>query len=337
MNIWQILEIEPTKDLSIIKQAYATKLKANKPETNPDGFKILRRAYEIAQQYSHDDTVSTELDEVNKAQPHQDSIDPHQNKNNAASYVHCLLDILEQEGDKKAIETLDSYKDKQLFLNLDFREKFEYILALNLLSMSIHYEFMLSVFEFFNWSEKVEQSVKDSIFLLAINNLDRQMKPYNFCLYLRYISNIKNKRQAKKENIAWENCFAAKQMFSKSFRFISLKCFFIGKKKKAALCKLVEIIYNDFPQTFSMGINPLALAHWHNYFSKSGINIVAITLITIYGVAMLMNAGGDIIKHFVEGKIGNTKDSGLEKLVQQHYTSTSQNTISNPAVNDNET
>ena len=44
---WQILEIESTTQIDIIRQAYLARLPLCHPETDPQGFKALRQAYEI--------------------------------------------------------------------------------------------------------------------------------------------------------------------------------------------------------------------------------------------------------------------------------------------------
>ena len=45
---WQILEIESTTQVDIIRQAYLARLPLCHPETDPQGFKALRQAYEEA-------------------------------------------------------------------------------------------------------------------------------------------------------------------------------------------------------------------------------------------------------------------------------------------------
>ncbi|KML71574.1 J domain-containing protein [Pectobacterium peruviense] len=45
---WQRLGIEPTQDLDVIRQAYRQKVPQFHPETDPDGFKQLREAYDTA-------------------------------------------------------------------------------------------------------------------------------------------------------------------------------------------------------------------------------------------------------------------------------------------------
>lgn len=45
---WQRLGIEPTQDLDVIRQAYRQKIPQFHPETDPEGFKQLREAYDTA-------------------------------------------------------------------------------------------------------------------------------------------------------------------------------------------------------------------------------------------------------------------------------------------------
>ena len=47
-QIWLVLETEPTKEEERIKQAYRKKLARTNPEDDPEGFKRLREAYELA-------------------------------------------------------------------------------------------------------------------------------------------------------------------------------------------------------------------------------------------------------------------------------------------------
>lgn len=52
MNIWELLEIEPTTDKKAIRRAYATKSRVIHPEEKPEEFKLLHMAYEAALQYA---------------------------------------------------------------------------------------------------------------------------------------------------------------------------------------------------------------------------------------------------------------------------------------------
>ncbi|TKI58205.1 tetratricopeptide repeat protein [Brevibacillus antibioticus] len=48
MNIWRILDIDPTDDISTIKKAYAKKLKLHHPEEDSEGYQQLGEAYDLA-------------------------------------------------------------------------------------------------------------------------------------------------------------------------------------------------------------------------------------------------------------------------------------------------
>lgn len=61
MDFWRILDIEPTTDKSIIKEAYMDKLNLYHPEEDPEGFQKLREAYELALKES-DKVSESEID-----------------------------------------------------------------------------------------------------------------------------------------------------------------------------------------------------------------------------------------------------------------------------------
>lgn len=48
MNIWEILEIDATSEISAIKKAYAKELRINHPEDDPQGFQLLHEVYNSA-------------------------------------------------------------------------------------------------------------------------------------------------------------------------------------------------------------------------------------------------------------------------------------------------
>lgn len=55
-GFWEILELEPTRDISAIRRAYAQKTLACHPEENPEGFLKLRKAYREAMDYAEGET-----------------------------------------------------------------------------------------------------------------------------------------------------------------------------------------------------------------------------------------------------------------------------------------
>ncbi|GFZ30089.1 hypothetical protein CSC2_06150 [Clostridium zeae] len=52
MSMWQVLEIEPTGEVKEIKRAYARKLKRTNPEDDPEGFQVLKEAYDSCLRYA---------------------------------------------------------------------------------------------------------------------------------------------------------------------------------------------------------------------------------------------------------------------------------------------
>lgn len=83
MNFWDVLGIEPTMEMVDIKRAYARQLKLHHPEDDPQGFQMLREAYDSALKlakfakdnpsftYNYDETdhVVTELIEETNRDP----------------------------------------------------------------------------------------------------------------------------------------------------------------------------------------------------------------------------------------------------------------------------
>jgi len=51
-SFWERLDLEPTRDISAIKRAYAQKTRTCHPEEDPEGFLELRRAYQAALDYA---------------------------------------------------------------------------------------------------------------------------------------------------------------------------------------------------------------------------------------------------------------------------------------------
>lgn len=86
MDIWNILEIDPTPDTKIIKRAYAKKLKVTRPDENPQGFQELHEAYKRAldeadywEEETDSDSIEATDDSVGQdqsRQPQPVSLDP---------------------------------------------------------------------------------------------------------------------------------------------------------------------------------------------------------------------------------------------------------------------
>ncbi|MEY5259685.1 J domain-containing protein, partial [Salmonella enterica subsp. enterica serovar Corvallis] len=63
-SCWDILNIAPTTDLDAIRQAYLALLPSFHPESDPQGFKRLRQAYEEAQQWAASPAEDAKTEEV---------------------------------------------------------------------------------------------------------------------------------------------------------------------------------------------------------------------------------------------------------------------------------
>lgn len=68
---WQILEIESTTQIDIIRRAYLARLPLCHPETDPQGFKALRRAYEEALRLAVNPVEEADDEEKDAAAEHE--------------------------------------------------------------------------------------------------------------------------------------------------------------------------------------------------------------------------------------------------------------------------
>lgn len=65
MNWWEVLNVDSSADLDEVRLAYLELLKANKPEENPEGFKLIRDAFERAKHhFDNPDSVSKQENTV---------------------------------------------------------------------------------------------------------------------------------------------------------------------------------------------------------------------------------------------------------------------------------
>ena len=66
MDTWMVLGIDKTKDKSLIKDRYFDLLTKVNPEDNPEGFKILRAAYEKALEYAKNENIDEDNSDLEK-------------------------------------------------------------------------------------------------------------------------------------------------------------------------------------------------------------------------------------------------------------------------------
>lgn len=261
MNIWQVLEIEPTTDFAEIKKAYAIKLKKCKPEIDSSAFQLLRQAYEIAQKYAVDINVNCELD--SDANPiSTQSTEP---SSNASDLVYQLLDVLAEDQDKAA-NLLNEYQQKGWLDNLAFSEQFQKIFAINLLALSApsYYGFTSYVIDFFQWYETSKNETSDSYYRIALTNLINQTRSYRFLSHLKYLSRIKNKKEAKENDLDWHQCCAAKMLINPARRWKFAYVSFVLKKQTDAMVSLINLIKGSYPESIGLGLSISSVAWWEN-------------------------------------------------------------------------
>lgn len=63
MTCWQQLDIPEYSDIRTIKRAYAKQLKVTKPDEDPEGFKILHDAYQLALSLAKSNQIKVPIDE----------------------------------------------------------------------------------------------------------------------------------------------------------------------------------------------------------------------------------------------------------------------------------
>lgn len=87
MSFWEILGIDSTDNVSVIKKAYAKKLKMYHPEDDPEGYQRLREAYDSAVKYLKN----------NKKKQTAEHIDNSKNEKIMISKLNSIEDTLEDD------------------------------------------------------------------------------------------------------------------------------------------------------------------------------------------------------------------------------------------------
>lgn len=64
MTAWDLLGVEPTQDLRLIKRAYSVKLKSTRPDDDAEAYQQLREAYDWAQTYARSFVVDSAAPEL---------------------------------------------------------------------------------------------------------------------------------------------------------------------------------------------------------------------------------------------------------------------------------
>lgn len=76
MNIWQTLDLSPTRDEGEIRRAYARQLKKHRPDSDPEGYQQLREAFDEAKRLAQAEIVVGDEHSVNEVLPAQPKSEP---------------------------------------------------------------------------------------------------------------------------------------------------------------------------------------------------------------------------------------------------------------------
>ncbi len=110
VDMWKVLEIEPTKDEETIVNAYRAKVVTVNPEDDAEGFMLLRQAFEMAMNFAREDDALEDGDELEEEPQDKTEIDLHIDK------VRAIYEDLEKRRD---ISLWEEWANDPLSIELD--------------------------------------------------------------------------------------------------------------------------------------------------------------------------------------------------------------------------
>lgn len=133
MDYWGILGIEPTEDLIAIRRAYTAQLKHNHPEDNPEGFKELRAAYELARKIVSTGMIAATTDTYLEHVPtdHVDLTTPNEAHSRQDIHMEDLPTGTPKQEDP-LMGAVHQFIDRTITLYDDFNSRIRYDLWLEL-------------------------------------------------------------------------------------------------------------------------------------------------------------------------------------------------------------
>ncbi|MCC8433407.1 tetratricopeptide repeat protein [Brevibacillus sp. M2.1A] len=121
MNIWRILDIDPTEDISTIKKAYAKKLKLHHPEDDPGGYQQLREAYDLAIKMAKQGQGKLRMEPipVDPSTPEEEEVDEEVPTLTVQRVLH-IDDVHEQIDSDDQVDSIDAFIEQVQALYDDF-------------------------------------------------------------------------------------------------------------------------------------------------------------------------------------------------------------------------
>ncbi len=276
-NIWNVLDINPTRNSRDIKHAYAKHLKIIKPDKNPIQFKELREAYEIAlsQCLTTDTTVvqstSQHADnpitaysvntDTDTTQPNTESDGTFNSFVTVSKAIKKLNDTLEKCTSQKAADHLEELMSSDTFINLETRQFFESeLLEYFSINKNIPIELLVKAKNIFSWDDpyhpyryhfsRIIELAKQAEYALAVRKTLTELAA---CNTWQFKSDKVSMRRGKAANLLlteWNPSYFSKQI----------------KKPwvTASLRELFTYIKNKHGQSYKLALDPRIVAYWED-------------------------------------------------------------------------
>lgn len=170
MNIWEILNIEPTKDKKAIKKAYAKQSKIIHPEEKPDEFRMLHEAYKAALEYAKESRKEIELEKVSKQNSFSVKIEKKEESEKLIYYFQT--NIISKE---KKLAYFDEHWKKVNWKSMDSKSEEwwkEYLVSEEFKEIQWHPQVIHSLLE--EIEEKLPHLHNLKIFLYEIYDFDKE-------------------------------------------------------------------------------------------------------------------------------------------------------------------
>ena len=142
-TIWETLGIEPTTDEREIRRAYAKELKRQRPDNDPEGFQVLREAFDSAKRYAssasilpENQTISSErieqtpmVEYVQQLMMQKGMLPEETWSRDVLRHKAQVMATLLTENELKGLEELHRYIDNEISDALEARQVFSVMLA----------------------------------------------------------------------------------------------------------------------------------------------------------------------------------------------------------------
>lgn len=202
MTCWEILQIEKTKDIRVIKHAYAELTKTYHPEENPEKFKEIQTAYKQATAYAKErlsNSIFVEKREQKKVVLKNETPSAISKKKTENIIKETIEEI---ETEEKYFESLFKDREKEkieksLEYGNEFKNKIQYLIRFNRSEDIELWRFTLLRRQEFKWALYDVSFVELLFMLLYHHTLSSEIL---FEIYFYFLKNKKREDWNKADN-----------------------------------------------------------------------------------------------------------------------------------------